>query len=93
MERIETIGARVRRMREAQGITIAGLADTCRVSEGAIRQVETGGVKSPSLILGLRMAKALGVQPYWLGTGEETPLDVRVTELEARVIALERGQP
>jgi len=30
------------------------------------------------------------VQPHWLGTGEETPLEVRVTELEARVGALER---
>lgn len=92
MEPIETVGARVRRVREAQGITIASLAETCHVSEGAIRQVETGGVKSPSLILGLRIAKALGVQPYWLGTGEETPLDVRVMELEFRVGELERAR-
>jgi transcriptional regulator with XRE-family HTH domain len=77
MEFKENLGDRVRRLREDQGITIAALTATCRVSEGAIRQVETGAVKSPSLLLALRLSKALGVQPYWLGTGDDPPLDVR----------------
>jgi transcriptional regulator with XRE-family HTH domain len=65
---METMGERMRRVREAQGLTIYALAETCLVSEGAIRQVESGGVRSPSLLLGLRIAKALGVEPYWLAT-------------------------
>jgi transcriptional regulator with XRE-family HTH domain len=91
MEPIGSLGARVRHVREARGVTLASLADTCRVSEGAIRQIETGAVERPSLLLGLRIANALGVEPYWLGTGEATPLDVRVVELEARVSALEKS--
>jgi transcriptional regulator with XRE-family HTH domain len=90
METKETLGERVRRVREAQGIGVNALADTCRVSEGAIRQVENGGVKSPSLILGLRLSDALGVDPYWLATGQPEPIEARLVALEGRVTILER---
>lgn len=51
------------------GLTIAALADACRASEGAPRQIESGKVKSPSLHLGLRIARILDVDPYWLAFG------------------------
>jgi transcriptional regulator with XRE-family HTH domain len=92
METHETLGERMRRVREAQGIRIAALADTCLISEGSIRQIEGGGVRSPSLIVGLRIAKALNVDPYWLATGAAEPIEARVHSLEIRVAALERDR-
>jgi hypothetical protein len=57
-------------------------------------------VKSPSLLLGLRLAKALNVDPYHLALGEDAStadqilneiehLTVALTDLAARVTALE----
>lgn len=74
----ETFGARVRRLRNEQGIAAADLAIAARCSEGAIRQLETGSVKSPNFLLGLRLADALHVDPYYLAMGEGASLTERL---------------
>lgn len=91
----ESFGERLRRLREEHGFSIASLAVEIGVSEGAIRQMETGNVKSPSFLVGLRLAHQLGVDPYELALGEGSNLNERLIvverrlgELEARVAAI-----
>ncbi len=86
----ETFGDRLRRLREEQGFSIATLAVEIGVSEGAIRQMETGNVKSPSLLVGLRLAHRLGLDPYELALGEGSNLNERLILLERRLAKLEQ---
>jgi transcriptional regulator with XRE-family HTH domain len=83
-------GDRLRRLREEQGFSIATLAVEVGVSEGAIRQMETGNVKSPSLLVGLRLAHRLGVDPYELALGVGSNLNERLILVERRLDALEQ---
>jgi transcriptional regulator with XRE-family HTH domain len=85
----ETFAERLRRLRTEHGITIAALAAEAGVSEGAIRQLETGHVKSPSFTVGLRLAHYFGVDPFYLGLGEGSNLNERVVVLERKVAKLE----
>jgi transcriptional regulator with XRE-family HTH domain len=54
-------------------MTPSGLAHAVGVTEGAIRQMESGQTKSASFAIGLRLARVLGVTPWYLATGEEAP--------------------
>jgi transcriptional regulator with XRE-family HTH domain len=85
----QTLSSRLKRMREERGYTIAALADACGISEGAIRQIETGNVKSPSLHVGLRIAKVLDVDPFWLATGDDG-VSTQIAKLESRLAKVER---
>jgi transcriptional regulator with XRE-family HTH domain len=86
---METLGGRLRRLRDARGMAIADLARTVGASEGSIRQMETGNVKSPGLLLGIRLADALGVDPRYLAFGED-PVRTRLDEVERRLAVVER---
>jgi transcriptional regulator with XRE-family HTH domain len=86
----ETFAQRLRRLREERGSTIAGLAAEVGVSEGAIRQLETGNVKSPSFVVGLRLAHALGIDPYELASGEGSNVGERLMLVERRLAKLEQ---
>jgi transcriptional regulator with XRE-family HTH domain len=86
----ESFSDRVRRLREERGTSIAALAIEIGVSEGTIRQLESGNVKNPGFALGLRLAHHLGVDPYYLALGEGSGLGDRLTLLERRVAKLER---
>ena len=52
-------------------MTPSSLAHAVGVTEGAIRQMESGQTKSASFVIGLRIADALGVTPWFLATGED----------------------
>jgi len=65
------------------------MADACAVSEGAIRQIETGNVKRPSFHVGLRIAKVLDIDPFWLGTGDDG-MSARLANIETRLAKMER---
>jgi len=86
----ESFGERLRRLREEHGFSIAHLAVEIGVSEGAIRQMETGNVKSPSFLVGLRLAHQLGVDPYELALGDGSNLNERLIVVERRLAALEQ---
>ncbi len=88
----ETFGERLRRLREAQGLSISGLALEVGVSEGAIRQLESGNARGTSFAIGLKLAHRLGVDPFYLARGEESILNERVTVLERRVEKLEQRE-
>lgn len=86
----ETFAQRLQRLRKAEGLSIIELATDVGVSEATIRQLEAGGVKSPSFTVGLRIAHRLGVDPYDLAFSETSPFGDRLMRIERRVSALEK---
>ena len=87
---LETFAQRFRRLRLEQGLSIVEMARLCGASEGTIRALEKGTIKNPALVLGLRLAEVLQVDPYRLALGEAGELVGRVNELEQRLTALEQ---
>jgi transcriptional regulator with XRE-family HTH domain len=70
------------------------LASAAGCSEGTLRQLESGNVKSPNFLLGIRLADVLRVDARYLATGEgsiaETldALSSRVAKIEQRLAAI-----
>jgi transcriptional regulator with XRE-family HTH domain len=54
-----SVGAAIRRLRSAQGLTLADVADRARISQGMLSRLETGAV-SPSLETLAAVATAIG---------------------------------
>src|ERR1700730_7354611 len=91
---MEDFGPRLRRLRLATGLTPSALAHAVGVTEGAIRQMESGQTRFASFPVGVRLAEALGVKPQYLAFGDRgdkgeslRPVD-RLTALERQVAAL-----
>ena len=71
------IGHRVRRERVKRGWSVRELARRAAVSAGAVSKLEGGVRVSPSLELGKRLAKALGVTlDYLAGMYDEEEVGV-----------------
>lgn len=97
---MERFGDRLRRLRVAADLTPSALAHEVGVTEGAIRQMESGQTKNASLVVGLRLADVLGVDVRYLALGEgaagarvaDVPVTLpeRITVLEKRVAAVEK---
>jgi transcriptional regulator with XRE-family HTH domain len=87
---VETVGHRLRRVRNAKGLTMVDLASQVGAAEGSVRQIENGSVKQPSFRLGIRLADALNVDPRWLALGDGESATERYDALERRVTKLER---
>lgn len=66
----ETFGERLRRLRTERGLRPGELAYKAGITEGAIRQMESGQTKTASLPVGIRMAEILGVNARYLALGE-----------------------
>jgi transcriptional regulator with XRE-family HTH domain len=95
--RVESFGERLRRLRLDRGVSCAQLAQRVGVTEGAIRQMESGQTKIASFVIGLRLAKELGIDPWFLANGvaddEEAKngadgIALRVAALEQRIASL-----
>jgi len=86
----ESFAARLRRLRDEQGLSMVALASAVGASEGAIRQLESGRVKTPNFLLGLRLAEFFNVDPRYLALGDGVNLSQRVDSLERRVSKLEQ---
>jgi transcriptional regulator with XRE-family HTH domain len=69
----DTFGERLRSLRTRKRLTPSALAHAVGVTEGAIRQMESGQTKSASFLVGLKLANVLGVSPYFLATGRDAP--------------------
>ena len=67
---------RLRRLRSAKGLDVGELARRVGVTEGAIRQMESGQTKSASFQVGVRLARVLGVDPGYLAAGEEAGVPI-----------------
>lgn len=70
----ETFQERLKRLRESANLSAGALALRVGVTEGAIRQMESGQTKSASFVVGVRLSNALGVTPHYLATGTEMQL-------------------
>lgn len=79
MTTAETFGQRLKRLRAARGLRVTDLAYAAVLTEGSIRQMESGQTKAVTLVAGLRIAKLLGVSPNYLATGTEGTDDDRGT--------------
>lgn len=89
-EMSETFADRLRRLRREQGYTIVDLASAVGVSEGTIRQLESGNVRSPNFLLGIRLADQLRVDPRYLALGEGLSIAERFETLERRLTKVEQ---
>jgi len=69
----ERFGERLRTLRTRRHLTPGELAQRVGVSEGAIRQMESGQTKSASFVVGLKLARELGVTAWYLATGRDAP--------------------
>lgn|GEM_PF-2092419 len=97
---VESFGDRLRRLRLARLLSTSDLAFRVGVTEGAIRQLESGRTKSPGFSIGLKLAEALEVDPWLLSMGvsqqtrnqqpKDGTLKDRVASLETRVTRIER---
>jgi transcriptional regulator with XRE-family HTH domain len=67
----EEIRDRLRRLRLASGHTPSSLAHAVGVTEGAIRQMESGQTASPSFVIGILLARELGVTAEYFAFGED----------------------
>lgn len=95
--RVESFGERLRRLRVARSVSCAQLAHRVGVTEGAIRQMESGQTKMASFVIGLRLAKELGTGAWYLANGISDDAEsadgpdtitLRVCALEQRVSLL-----
>jgi transcriptional regulator with XRE-family HTH domain len=97
---LENFAERLRRLRTAQLLSTSDLAYRVGVTEGAIRQIESGRTKSANFTLGLKLAETLDVDPWYLATGvgrkieadrdQSGSLKDRMSRLEARLERVER---
>jgi transcriptional regulator with XRE-family HTH domain len=86
----ETFAERLRRIRLEQGFSVPDLASAVGVSDGAIRQLESGQTKQPSFALGLRIADKLHVEPYYLALGAGFSMRDHLERIEVRLDAMDR---
>jgi transcriptional regulator with XRE-family HTH domain len=70
-------------------MTPSALAHAVGVTEGAIRQMESGQTKSASFLVGLKLAHVLGVTAWFLATGRDNP-ETESPSPDRAVAALER---
>ncbi len=86
----ETLGSRLRRLREEKGISVAALALKVGVSQATLRQIETGHIKNPSFLVGLRVANELNVDAMYLALGEGSSITERIDIIDRRVTKIEQ---
>jgi transcriptional regulator with XRE-family HTH domain len=86
----ESFADRLRRLREEKGLTASALAASVGVSEGTIRQLESGQTKNPSFAVGLRLANQLSVDPFYLAFGSDATLNERMDIFDRRLARLEQ---
>jgi transcriptional regulator with XRE-family HTH domain len=84
----ETFGERLRSLRLRRHLTPGELAKAVGVTEGSIRQMEYGQTKNPGFLVGLKLAHALDVTPWFLAYGRNAP-----QETESPAAGRERYAP
>jgi transcriptional regulator with XRE-family HTH domain len=86
----ETFGQRLRRLRDERGLSVVELASAVGASQGALRQLESGNIKTPSFLLGVRLAIQLNVDPHYLALGEGSSMTERLDVIERRLVKVEQ---
>jgi transcriptional regulator with XRE-family HTH domain len=70
---METIGERIRRLREARGLSPADLAHAVGITPQAIAAIENGDTKCPKLPNALLIARALNISAWEIAFGKPEP--------------------
>jgi len=65
----ERLGQRLCRLRKERQLTPSALAKRSGVTTSEIRDLETERVRDPELVVGMRLAEALCVDPEYLAFG------------------------
>ena len=85
-----TLGERIKRAREAKGLTLLDVAKEVGVSEATLQRYESGNIKNPKQPKLLSLAKALDVDVNylmnWKGDDEKKPKTNIDYDLEDLVI-------
>lgn len=86
-----SVGAAIRRLRSAQGLTLADVADRAKISQGMLSRLETGAV-SPSLETVAAVAAALGADlpTLFRGLGAQ-PSDAQLVRKGEGLEVVRRG--
>lgn len=82
---METMGTRIRRLREARGLTQQGLADLCAVTKSAVSQWEADSTADIKLKPFLALCGVLGTDPYYLVLGPERAAPGAPTQPQRRI--------
>ena len=69
-------------------MTPSALAHAVNVTEGAIRQMESGQTKSASFLVGLKLSHVFGVSPWFLATGRDGPTETESPAPDRASLAL-----
>lgn len=86
----ETLGKRVRRLREERGLSASRLGQLAGIRENSIYKIESGDTKQPEFSTGLRLARALRVSPdYLAGLERDVQSDLIVKLDDDTVIGLD----
>lgn len=81
-----TFARRLREARQAAGLTQQQVADACGLTDGAVSAWERGGAENIGAHALFAVADALGVDPRWLATGDESrPALLEVTHELAKL--------
>jgi transcriptional regulator with XRE-family HTH domain len=86
----DSFGDRLRTLRTRRHLTPSSLAHAVGVTEGAIRQMESGQTKSASFLVGLKLSHVLGVSPWFLATGRDAPAETESPVQDRALALLER---
>ena len=86
----ESFAERLRSLRTHRQLTPSALAHAVGITEGAIRQMESGQTKSASFLVGLKLAHTLGVTPWYLATGRDAPPESESPGDRASLAVMER---
>jgi transcriptional regulator with XRE-family HTH domain len=84
----DSFGDRLRTLRTRRHLTPSSLAHAVGVTEGAIRQMESGQTKSASFLVGLKLSHVLGVSPWFLATGRDAPAETESPVQDRASLAL-----
>ena len=68
----DTVATRLRYARQRRAMTQAALSAATGVTEAAISKIENGASLRPQMGTMRKLAAALGVEPGWLLTGDES---------------------
>ena len=72
-----TLGERVKRLRQSQGLSQSELARRCQVTQAAISRLESGRMQDIQTAIARRLARALGTSvDHLIGTFEDDEAEV-----------------
>jgi transcriptional regulator with XRE-family HTH domain len=83
IQKMETIGTRIRDARKALGLNQVALAERIGVNQSTVSDIENGALFGADVLM--QLSKTLFKSPQFIMTGQETPYEL--SDVEAKMIA------